>query len=128
MIPEAGLPRPRSGRSSSAISRTTPEILADALTHLQKTTEYLQHGEDQLVVDAICMRLSAGIEALSGWPKEERDRLFSGMWPDMRGMRNRIAHGYLDVDPQVVQISRAPPHIYDLFRSTVAGHHQPPAL
>lgn len=85
------------------MSRTTPEILADALTHLHKTTEYLQHGEDQLVVDAICMRLSAGIEALSGLPKEERDRLFSGMWPDMRGMRNRIAHGYLDVDPQVVQ-------------------------
>ena len=53
---------------------------------------------DQLVIDAICMRLSAAIEALSQVDDQTRDALFGSDWPLMWGMRNRIAHGYASVD------------------------------
>jgi uncharacterized protein with HEPN domain len=59
--------------------------------------------DDQLVIDAVCMRLSAGVEALSGLDAATRDRLFDDAWPLMWGMRNRIAHGYLLVDAEIVR-------------------------
>jgi hypothetical protein len=47
----------------------------------------LQHAQgnldDQLVIDAICMRLSAGVEALARLGTETRDRLFGDAWPLM---------------------------------------------
>ena len=47
--------------------RTRDEILADALEHFDLTLEYAENGDlrSQLTIDAICMRLSAGIEALT---------------------------------------------------------------
>jgi uncharacterized protein with HEPN domain len=59
--------------------------------------------DDQLVIDAICMRLSAGVEALARLDTATRDRLFGDAWPLMWGMRNRIAHGYLLVDTDIVR-------------------------
>lgn len=58
---------------------------------------------DQLVIDAVCMRLSAGVEALARLDPPTRDRLFGDAWPLMWGMRNRIAHGYLLVDTVIVR-------------------------
>ena len=49
---------------------------------------------DQKTIDAICMRLSAGIEALSGLSAADRVALFGDVWTQMWGMRNRIAHGW----------------------------------
>ena len=40
------------------------------------------------------MRLFAGLETLTRLPDDVADRLFPGVWPDMRGLRHRIAHGY----------------------------------
>jgi uncharacterized protein with HEPN domain len=66
-----------------------------------------QHAEgdlaDQLVIDAVCMRLAAGVEALARLDTPTRDRLFGDAWPLMWGMRNRIAHGYLLVDTDIVR-------------------------
>lgn len=58
---------------------------------------------DQLVIDAICMRLSAGIEVLATLDPPTRGSLFGDAWTTMWGMRNRIAHGYLLVDPAIVR-------------------------
>ncbi len=67
----------------------------------------VQHAQgnldDQLVIDAICMRLSAGVEALAPLDTATRDRLFGDAWPLMWGMRNRVAHGYLLVDTDIVR-------------------------
>ena len=49
------------------------------------------------------MRLSAGVEALARLDAPTRDRLFGDAWPLMWGMRNRIAHGYLLVDTDIVR-------------------------
>ena len=58
---------------------------------------------DQVVLDAVCMRLSAGIETLATLDPDLREQLFGENWPLMWGMRNRIAHGYMLVDSAVVQ-------------------------
>ncbi len=75
------------------MSRSATEVLTDALQHLEALQDYAARGlDDQLVVDAICMRLSAAIEVLAGLDSDVRDRLFGEDWPLMWGMRNRIAH------------------------------------
>ncbi len=50
------------------------------------------------MIDAICMRLSAGIEVLA-----RIDSPLRNSWQFMWGMRNRIAHGYLLVDSDIVR-------------------------
>ncbi|HET7305952.1 MAG TPA: HepT-like ribonuclease domain-containing protein [Segeticoccus sp.] len=78
--------------------------MREALVHLELVGEYAG-GEDldQLVIDAICMRLSAGVEVLARLDPDVRTRLFGDSWPFMSGMRNRIAHGYLLVDSSIVR-------------------------
>ncbi|TWP32740.1 HepT-like ribonuclease domain-containing protein [Leekyejoonella antrihumi] len=86
------------------MSRSTPELLSEALVHLELASSYAGVDDlDQLVIDAICMRLSAGIEVLARLDPNARSRLFGGNWQFMWGMRNRIAHGYLMVDSDIVQ-------------------------
>lgn len=58
---------------------------------------------DQLVIDAICMRLSAGVAVLARLDFQVRTKLFGDNWQFMWGMRNRIAHGYLLVDSDIVR-------------------------
>ncbi|MFC7490209.1 MULTISPECIES: DUF86 domain-containing protein [unclassified Knoellia] len=79
-------------------------MLEEALAHFEVVAEY-GSGDlaDQKTVDAICMRLSAGIEALSALSAADREALFGGVWNQMWGMRNRIAHGYLLVEPAIVR-------------------------
>ena len=90
------------------MSRKPDEILRDALAHFQTMRAYAGHNlDDQLVIDAICMRLSAGIEALATLEPNVRDQLFGADWPLMWGMRNRIAHGYLLVDSAIVRLTLA---------------------
>ena len=84
--------------------RTSEEILRDALGHFRAAQIYAA-GEpsSQVLVDAICMRLAAGIEALSALEPALRSRLFGDEWSLMWGMRNRIAHGYMLVDAAIVE-------------------------
>ncbi len=49
------------------------------------------------------MRLSAGIEVLARLDSPLRTSLIGGSWQFMLGMRNRIAHGYLRVDSDIVR-------------------------
>nr|WP_314890137.1 HepT-like ribonuclease domain-containing protein [Actinomyces oris] len=58
---------------------------------------------DQIVIDAVAMRLSAGVEALGALDPDTRTRLLGDQWPRMRGMRNRIAHGYGFIDDTIVR-------------------------
>ncbi|MCI1746997.1 MAG: DUF86 domain-containing protein [Acidipropionibacterium sp.] len=86
------------------MSRTSVETLRDALTHFRLMMTYAQRNlNDQLVIDAVCMRLSAGIEALATLDPSVRDMIFGDDWPLMWGMRNRIAHGYLLVDSSIIR-------------------------
>ena len=86
------------------MSRSDREILHEALTHFELVLDHAQGDVmDQLVVDAVCMRLSVGLEVLNRLDPTLRDELFSDSWPLMWGMRNRIAHGYLLVEPAIIR-------------------------
>ena len=53
------------------MKRQRQELLGDALTHFELMEGYARRNtSDQLVIDAICMRLSAGLEVLSSLDKE----------------------------------------------------------
>ncbi|MEO8829880.1 HepT-like ribonuclease domain-containing protein [Lapillicoccus sp.] len=86
------------------MSRSEQEVLREALTHFELMLDHA-HGDvmDQLVVDAVCMRLSAGLEVLNRLDACVRDELFGDSWRLMWGMRNRIAHGYLLVEPAIIR-------------------------
>ena len=86
------------------MTRTPEEALREAQTHFALMVQHAQGNLDhQLVIDAICMRLSAGVEALARLDTATRDRLFGDAWTLMWGIRNRIAHGYLLVDTDIVR-------------------------
>ncbi len=86
------------------MSKRTTKILQDALAHFQIMQEHAEQDLDErLVIDAVCMRLSAGIEALAKLDPSVRAEIFGEAWPLMWGMRNRIAHGYLLVDATIIR-------------------------
>ncbi len=58
--------------------------------------------DDPVTIDAISMRILAGIEGLAAMSEATRADLVGDMWPDIRGMRNRIAHGYATVEPKFI--------------------------
>ena len=104
------------------MTRTSAERLNDALTHFDMMQTYAQRDlDDQLVIDAVCMRLSAGLEALSGLEPARREELFGETWQLMWGMRNRIAHGYLLVDSAIIRrtLERDIPPIMDRIRNAL---------
>lgn len=85
------------------MSRTAHERLADALLHLESARRYAEDGVlDEKTIDAICMRISAGVKALHALPHAQRDQLFGTWWPAMWGMRNRTAHTYARVESAVI--------------------------
>lgn len=79
-------------------------VLVDALHHFDVLRTHASGDlKQQVVIDAICMRLAAGIECLARLGLERCDELFVAQWADMWGMRNRIAHGYLLVNEAIVR-------------------------
>lgn len=109
------------------MSRTTAEILGDAHAHFARLISYVERDlDDQLVIDAICMRLSAGIEALARLENADRDRLFGADWTVMWGMRNRIAHGYLLVNAEIVRqtVDEDPPGIVRVIEDELGAGKQ----
>ncbi len=85
------------------MSRSDPERISDARLHLATALEYGKPAPlDQIRIDAICMRIAAGIEALNGLTAASREAPFGASWSAMWGMRNRIAHTYARIEPDVV--------------------------
>jgi uncharacterized protein with HEPN domain len=84
--------------------RQSQQVLQEVMAHFEVVAG---HGSgdlsDQKTIDAICMRLCGGIEAVSGLSDADRETLLGDVWNQMWGMRNRIAHGYLLVEPAIVR-------------------------
>lgn len=76
----------------------------EALVHLALANTYAGIKDlDQLIIDAICSRLSAGIEVLARLDSPLRIRLLGDNWQFRWGMRDRIAHSNLLVDSDIVR-------------------------
>lgn len=86
------------------MSRTTNETCETRwLTSRSCKGHAKQDLDERPVIDAVCMRLSAGIEALATLDPTTREEIFGDDLPLMWGMRNRIAHGYLLVDATIIR-------------------------
>lgn len=87
------------------MSRSDDELVHDALDHIDVLRRHLDRGDlaDETVADAISLRLSAAIEAISETSIEFRDRNFGEDWKIIWATRNRIAHGYAYVDLAIIQ-------------------------
>ena len=102
--------------------REPTQVLQEAMAHFEVVVDYGSGDlSDQKTIDAICMRLSAGIEALSGLSAADREALFGDVWSQMWGMRNRIAHGYLLVEPAIVRstVDRDLPVMVEAVRAAI---------
>ena len=106
---------------------STKKILSDAQMHLAMAVEYAQHGlEDQLVMDAVCMRLAAGIEALSYLDESQVQQLVGPLWPMMWSARNRIAQGYMfsESDELRHRIQRALPILLSAVQNSLKSQQR----
>jgi uncharacterized protein with HEPN domain len=86
------------------VKYTEQDILEEALEHFDLLLIHRQQAgfEQQIVIDAVCMRLLAGIDTLSRLSDVRLDELFGDDWRQMRGTRNRIAHGYGDLNFTII--------------------------
>lgn len=87
------------------MSRSDEELARDALDHIGRLKGHLGRADldDETVVDAVSLRLSAAIEAVSGTTPEFRDRIFGDDWKIIWATRNRIAHGYAYIDLSIIR-------------------------
>jgi uncharacterized protein with HEPN domain len=103
------------------MSRTERDNIEEALEHLEVLNSHIQRGNlsDSLILDAVCMRLFAAIEALSRLPEDRRQQLFGAEWNAMRSTRNRLAHAYLETSLAIITapVERDVPAVLATLRS-----------
>lgn len=76
-----------------------------ALHHLDVLKSYLKQGtmDDPVLFDAVCLRLGASIEVAAKLSDEARAQAFGPTWKAIWSTRNRIAHAYEYIDPQLIR-------------------------
>lgn len=85
--------------------RDDEQLIVEALTHLDVLHRHLSRGDftDEIVRDAVCMRLSAAIDALHDREPYLGERLFPDDWRKMWATRNYIAHAYVVIDIVIIR-------------------------
>ncbi|WP_454042577.1 HepT-like ribonuclease domain-containing protein [Cellulosimicrobium sp. Marseille-Q8652] len=85
--------------------RSDADHVRDVLEHVEVIHRYVAEGswDQQILVDAVCLRLAASIERAAQLSDEARAAAFGGSWTAIWATRNRIAHGYSTVDPLIVR-------------------------
>ena len=87
--------------------RNDADRLADVLDAAQRIAERVQRGRDRFIADedvqlAIVRLLEIIGEACTGVSREVRERYPDVPWRAAADMRNRVVHGYFDIDLDVV--------------------------
>jgi uncharacterized protein with HEPN domain len=87
------------------VKRSDGDHATEALEHIAVLKGHVDEGSwgQQVVVDAVCLRLAAAIDAASRISEAGRRRAFGSAWAGIRATRNRIAHGYATIDEQIVR-------------------------
>ena len=67
------------------------------------TKEEFEQNDD--LIDLLCFNILQIGEMVGGLSDEFIDKYKEIQWRDIRGMRNRIAHGYTTIDVEVVWIT-----------------------
>lgn len=87
------------------MTRSDAELVADALDHLAILRRHLARGDiaDDVIADAVCLRLAAAIESVASSSPDFRTRAFGDDWHVIWATRNRIAHGYAYIDIDIIR-------------------------
>ena len=86
------------------MKKSERRILTEALLHLDQLSKYAERDlKDQAIRDAIALRLSSALDVLAGLPSKTLFNLFGDSWNAMKSTRNRIVHGYLSVDHEIIE-------------------------
>jgi len=86
------------------VKKSERRILTEALLHLDQLSKYAERDlKDQAIRDAIALRLSSALDVLAGLPSKTLFNLFGDSWNAMKSTRNRIVHGYLSVDHEIIE-------------------------
>jgi uncharacterized protein with HEPN domain len=91
------------------VSRSDAELVRDALDHIAAVRRHTERHDlaDETIVDAVSLRLSAAIEAVSRASADLRERVFGDDWAIISATRNRIAHSYSHVSGDVIRATVA---------------------
>ncbi|HEU4808775.1 MAG TPA: HepT-like ribonuclease domain-containing protein [Homoserinimonas sp.] len=92
------------------MKRTDRQELLEAVRHLEVVRGHLAQStaDDQLVLDAAALRLSAAIDSVSRVPDElRRQVLEDSAWRAIEGMRNRLVDAYSFIDAAVMRTALA---------------------
>lgn len=79
--------------------------ILDAVHSIQTFTEGLSYEEfraDDLVSSAVVQKFEVIGEAAKNIPKKFREEHSNIPWEEMAGMRDRLIHGYFEVDLELV--------------------------
>lgn len=89
------------------MSVSDTDLAVDALHHLTVLRDHLTRGDlsDSVVADAVCLRLAAAIDSLARGSELLRTQTCGDEWHVVWATRNRIVHGYVDVDISVIQVT-----------------------
>jgi uncharacterized protein with HEPN domain len=103
------------------VKLTDRDHAAEAIEHLAVLDEHVASGswDDQVMVDAVCLRLAAAVDAVARISDAARHQAFGETWPAIRSTRNRIVHGYLTVDARIVRATVE--HDLPRFRAALSG-------
>ncbi|WP_125776862.1 DUF86 domain-containing protein [Antribacter gilvus] len=87
------------------MSEKDRRAVESALHHLGVLSSHVGHGslDDPILFDEVCLRLGASIEAVSKASEALRQRAFGPARPAIWSTRNRIAHAYEYIDPQLIR-------------------------
>lgn len=83
-------------------------VMRQMLDHAKEAATLMQNrsrkdlDEDRLINLAIVRLLEVIGEAATRIPKEERERYLAIPWSDIIGLRNRLIHGYDQIDFNIV--------------------------
>lgn len=106
------------------MSRDDLELLTEAIAHLQAITQHLARGDmdDDIIADAVSLRLAAAIDAAGRVAPARRSAIFGDEWPLAWATRNRIVHGYAFVNRHIVEstVQRDLPSIESAIRREAA--------
>lgn len=87
------------------MKRTTANLADDALEHLALIRRYVdEYGlDEEVALDAVALHLSSALDCIGKMPDADRDAACNRAWPQIRSLRNPIAHGYLWIEAGVVR-------------------------
>ena len=93
------------------MKRSVELYLKDILEYMDRVEEYIQNLDyesfklDRKTADAVIRCLEVIGEAVKHIPDEIRRKYPSVPWRDIAGMRDRIIHGYFEVDCQQIWLT-----------------------